>query len=102
MAAGDRDRVLVDVYRHADAQLLAGNGRAETHRRRHGRRVRRVVDVRIIVRVEVCILARSFVSAFRERSDGDIDQKGPLISSKDCILYNQHQGVCLRLFGADL
>lgn len=68
----------------------------------HGRRVRRVGDARIIVRVEVCILARSFVSAFLEHSDGDIDQKGLLLSSNDCIRYNQHQSVCLRLCGADL
>lgn len=64
--------------------------------------MRRVVDARIIVRVKVCILARSFVSAFLEHSDGDIDQKGLLLSSNDCILYNQHQSVCLRLCGADL
>jgi len=61
-----------------------------------------VGDARIIVRVEVCILARSFVSAFLEHSDGDFDQMGLLLSSNDCILYNQQQSVCLRLCGADL
>lgn len=64
--------------------------------------MRRVGDARIIVRVEVCILARSFVSTFREHSDSDIDQKGRLLSSNGCILYNQHQSVCLRPRGADL
>ena len=59
-------------------------------------------DPRIILRVEVCILARSFVSAFREHSDNDMDQKGRLLASNDCILYNQHQSVCLRPCGADL
>lgn len=61
------------------------------------------VDSRIIVRVEFCILARSFASAFRKPSDNDINQRSRLLlASNDYILYNQHQSVYLRLCGADL